>query len=277
MIEAYSVLMSVYKKAVPNHFFCAVKSMIEQTVMTDDFVIVCDGPLTIELDNIINEFVHEYPDIFNIVRLEQNVGIGKAANIGLGYCKNDLIAKMDADDVALVGRCEAQLRMFFEHPNLAVIGGYISEFDDNSEKPFSERRVPIENEEICKFARRRQPFNNMTVMYRKAAVKAVGGYRDFRRSEDYDLYVRLLNAGYQGANIPAVLVNVRVDKDAQVRRTSWQSLKGCVRSRWCAYRCGFSSLGDFLYCSIGGFVLFIVPGWLQQRLYMCFFRQKIKK
>lgn len=267
MESAYSVLMSVYIKENPAFFDEAISSMLNQTVRTDDFVIVCDGPLSKELDNILLRYTQEYPGLFHIVRLPQNMGIGAAAKAGLMECKNELVAKMDADDISVPNRCELQLERFAQNPKLSIIGSNIDEFDVDPDTPFSVRSVPEDNEGIRKFGRRRQPFNNVTVMYRKSAVQAVGGYRDLPRNEDYDLYVRLLAAGYYAENIPLSLVKVRVDSQAVHRRVSAATLKGCVQSRWRAFRIGYSSLWDFLYTVAGQFVVFICPGKIQKLIY----------
>lgn len=275
-MEAYSVLMTVWKNENPVFFEAAIESMIRQTVRTNDFVIVCDGPLTEQLDAVIEKYSCTYPDLFQIICLPVNVGIGKANSFGLEYCKNDLVAKMDGDDIAVPDRCEKQLEMFRNNDQLMVAGGYIEEFDQDPNEPFAIRSVPTEYEEIRKFARRRQPFNNMTVMYRRSAVRAVGGYRDFRRNEDYDLYLRMLNAGYYAKNISDILVKARVNKGAYSRRASWSTLDGCVRSRWNAYRIGYSSLLDFLVCAIGETIIVISPIKLQHFIYQQFLRKKSK-
>lgn len=273
-MEQYSVLMSVYHKENPVFFEEALRSMMEQTVRTDDFVIVCDGPLSSTLDAVLEKYVREYPGIFNVVRLEKNVGIGMAANIGLQHCKNDLVAKMDADDISVPTRCERQLERFAQCPELTVLGGFIDEFNDDPQKPCSVRTVPTAYEEIREFARRRQPFNNMTVMYRRTAVQKVGGYRDFRRSEDFDLYIRLLHAGYYGENLDQVLVKARVDADAFSRRGSWETLAGCANSRWQSFRMGYASLLDVCVCVGGEAVIMISPIWLRKYIYQRFLRKE---
>ena len=272
-MEQYSVLMSVYFRENPEEFRASIRSMLDQTVVTNDFVIVCDGPLTEELDKILDTFDRENPEIFQIVRLKENVGIGNAANIGLGYCKNDLVAKMDADDLSVPERCELQLKRFGECPELAVLGGHIQEFSGDPDAPFSVRRVPLTNGEIRAFARRRQPFNNMTVMYRRSAVQAVGGYRDFRRSEDFDLYLRLLLGGYYAENLDHVLVKARVNEDAFRRRGSWGTLKGCARSRWYSYRQGYASLLDVCICVGGEALIMVSPHGLKKLIYSRFLRK----
>lgn len=273
-MQKYSVLMSVYHKERPEHFRQAVASMLNQTVQPDDFVIVCDGPLTPELDGVLEEMMAAFPGIIHLVRLEENKGIGHAANVGIEACRHELVAKLDADDIAVPRRCELQLKCFEEDPELAVCGGYIEEFDTDPNRPFALRTVPLCHQDIVKFGKRRSPFSNVTVMYRRSAVLAVGGYSDLRRNEDYDLYARLLYNGFRGKNLPVTLVKVRVDQAANRRRNSFQTLKGCVHSRWRAYRLGYAGLVDFLYCVIGQLFVVICPPALQRSIYMNFFRKQ---
>lgn len=273
-MEAYSVLMTIYYKENPQYVSAAIDSMVNQTVQTDDFVVVCDGPLTPELDALLETYADRYPGLFNIVRLPENVGIGKACNAGLEYCKNDLVAKMDADDISLPYRCEMQVRRFGECPELTVLGGHIEEFDQKPDEPFSVRSVPLSNEQIRQFARRRQPFNNVSVMYRRKAVQKVGGYQDFRRSEDFNLYIRLLHAGYYCENLDQVLVKARVDSGAFSRRGSWQTLQGCAHSRWYSFRIGYASFWDVCICVCGEAVIWLAPDGLRKFIYHRFLRKQ---
>ncbi|MBQ7800880.1 MAG: glycosyltransferase [Oscillospiraceae bacterium] len=274
-MENYSVLMSVYMEEDPEYFAAAIQSMLDQTVVTDDFVIVCDGPLTAELDGALEGFVSRYPGLFQIVRLRENVGVGLAAKAGLAVCRNDLIAKMDSDDISTPDRCEKQLAQFATEPELTLLGGVIEEFDNRTGKVCSVRCVPVDHEGICRYARRRSPINNVTAMYRKSAALDSGGYRDLRRGEDYDLYLRMLIRGCRARNLPDTLVRVRVDTDAHRRRTSWSAMGCCARIWWHAWRAGFSSLGDLVICLTGELFLVICPGRLQQALYKRFLRKQI--
>lgn len=271
-MKEYSVLMSVYHKERPEHFETAVRSMLEQTVPTDDFVIVCDGPLTDELNAVLERLIADAPDTIRPIRLEKNVGIGSAANIGLKACRHDLVAKMDADDISVPDRCARQLAVFEQKPELAVCGGYIEEFEQDPQKPFDMRIVPLSSEEIFQMGRRRQPFNNTTVMYRQSAVWAVGGYSDLRRNEDFDLYARLLAAGYQGKNLPVVVVKVRMNSEGGRRRRGIETLKGCIQSRWRAYRAGYAGLSDLIYCVAGQLLVVLCPTKVQQWIYAKLFR-----
>ena len=149
----YSVLMYVYAKEEPVYLDTAIQSMLDQTVRTDDFVIVCDGPLTAELEAVLERHLAQNPAVLHLVRLPQNIGTGAALNIGLTHCKNELIAKMDSDDISVLDRCERQLKEFAEDDRLTVVGGNILEFTEDPAKPVSRRLVPCDNEGIQKYAR----------------------------------------------------------------------------------------------------------------------------
>lgn len=273
-MENYSVLMSVYIKEKPENLTAAIQSMLDQTVVTDDFVIVCDGPLTAELDAVLADFDGRYPGLFRIIRLPENVGVGLAAKAGLAACRNELVAKMDSDDISVPDRCAKQLARFAANPELTILGGMIEEFDNSTGRNVGCRTVPLDNAGIRRYARRRSPINNVTAMYKKSAALAVGGYRDRRRAEDYDLYLRMLIGGCYAENLPDTLVKVRVDACSHHRRTSWEAVRSCAGIWWNAWRKGFSSLADLLICLVGQTFLIICPGCIQQLLYRKFLRKK---
>lgn len=273
-MENYSVLMLVYRGEEAGNFREAIQSMLDQTARTDDFVVVCDGPLTAELDAVLAEFDAGYPGLFRIVRLPENIGEGLAGNPGLRACRHELVAKMDSDDISLPDRCAKQLARFAANPELTILGGVIEEFDNCTGHAISLRTTPLDNDSIRRFARRRSPINNVTAMFRKSAALAVGGYRDLRRGTDYDLYLRMLIAGCHAENLPDTLVRVRVDAGDFRRRTSWYALKCCAGIWWHAWRVGYSSLADLLICLAGEAFLAICPGSIQQLLYRRFLRKK---
>ena len=93
-MEKYSVLMSVYHKEKAEFFKLAINSMLSQTVPPDEFVLICDGPLTEQLDAVIEAFCGQYPSLFKVIRLEKNMGLGIALGIGLQECSNELVARM---------------------------------------------------------------------------------------------------------------------------------------------------------------------------------------
>lgn len=214
----YSVLMSVYKKEKPEYLKQAIESMLNQTVQTNDFVLVCDGPLTHELDSLIEDICGQYPELFQIIRLKKNSGLGNALNVGLKKCRHELVARMDSDDKSLPNRCELQLRQFKEKPELAFCSGDIAEFIKDTKEIQNIRHVPTSYNQILRFAKKRNPMNHMAVMFRRSAVEDVGGYIEIRYFEDYYLWVRMLKKGYKAANIDQILVNVRIGNGMYERR-----------------------------------------------------------
>jgi len=255
----YSVLMTVYKNDNAEYFDLALESMFSQTVPTDDFVLVCDGPLKNEHNEIINKYRNIYGDIFNVVRLEENKGLWNALNVGIGKCKNQLIARMDSDDIAFVNRCEKQLKVFHENKNLMYLGSYVKEFLENVDNVVSERRVPLEQNEIIDFARRRNPFNHPSVMYKKDVILGVGGYKKMRRCEDYDMAVRVLMSGAECKNIDESLLYYRLTDDSFDRRKNWSNTKGFIYVRYLNFKRGFSSIFDLLLPSVFQVMLCMMP------------------
>lgn len=207
----------------------AVDSMLNQTVPPDEIVMVCDGPLTAVLDETLAGYEAKYPSLFHIVRLPENKGLGIALQAGLLACRNELVARMDADDIALPDRMEKQLRMMQAHTDLAVLGGQIAEFDDDTKEITGYRIVPETNEEIRRFVKFRNPLNHMTVLMRRSQVLEVGGYQHFLSCEDYHLWTRLIAEGYPLANLPDICCRVRVNKSFYHRRGGWEYFRRIYR------------------------------------------------
>ena len=226
---SYSVLMSVYHKENPTALSEAVKSMLEQTVPPKDFVIVCDGPLTDELDRIIKNFQTESPELFQIARLKNNLGLGLALKEGLPYCKCELVARMDSDDVAAKDRMQKQLDFLNKHPEISVVGGQIAEFSDTPEQIIRYRLVPENHSEILHKLKFKNPVNHVTVLFRKEHVLSVGSYPHHPGFEDYHLWAKLLSNGYLFHNIPEVCCFVRADLQMLKRRNGLTYFKNTVK------------------------------------------------
>lgn len=217
-MEKYSVLMSLYSKEKPMYLKAAIQSIINQTIKPNDIVIVKDGCITNELQIVLDEFSAQYPDLFNIVGYDENRGLGFALNYGMKYAKNELVARMDTDDIAVPDRCYQQLSLFENNPLLDIVGGDIAEFIGDESNIVSYRNVPKTDNEIKQYMKNRCPFNHMTVMYKKSAVVKAGGYIDLFWNEDYYLWIRMLEKKIVMANTGTILVNVRVGRDMYKRR-----------------------------------------------------------
>ena len=245
MQQKYSVLMSVYCQEKPEYFRQAIDSMLNQTVLTNDFVIVCDGPLTVELDKVIDDFTEKQPDLFSIIRLENNQGLGNALNAGLKNCKNEIVARMDSDDISLPTRCEEQLSMFERDADLAFCSGTIAEFSEDIEHINGLRTLPLSHPEILKFSKTRCPMNHMAVMYKKSAVEDAGSYIEIPRAEDYYLWVRMLMKGYKASNTEKTLVYARIGNGMYKRRGGLEYAKSIIKTQKLFYQNGFITKTEF--------------------------------
>ncbi len=222
MIEKYSVLMSVYYKENAENLRTAMDSIWQQTVGSDDFVLVCDGPLTAELDEVISLMKKEHGDRLQVIRLSENRGLGNALNIGIRQCKHELVARMDSDDISKSYRCEKQLGVFSENPELDVVSAVVEEFVGKTGNITARRELPETHEEILRFSKSRNPFNHPCVMYKKSAVENAGGYQDLFLLEDYYLWVRMLKNKSRGYNLQESLLWMRAGSDMYKRRAGWK-------------------------------------------------------
>lgn len=286
----YSVLMPVYRKEHPAYFYRAALSMMEQSVPPDEFVLVCDGPLTEELDAEIEKLEETWSERMKTVRLPENRGVGPALAAGVESCRNNLIARMDSDDIACLDRCEKQLAQFQGNPALALASGAIAEFGmdslekaanmqwtiDTPEEPTGipkdcsitgTRALPCSYEAILAFARRRNPMNHMAVMMRRDAVLAVGNYHAVNGAEDYDLWVRMLQAGYQAENLPDVLVYARTGNGMMQRRGGLAYAKENVRLQTRFYKSGFLTFSQYISNCAVRVAASILPSGIRGYLY----------
>ena len=218
--------MSVYKKENPIYLKATIDSVINQTLMPSDIVVVCDGSLTDELEKVLDFYKSIYPELFNIVGYEKNQGLGFALNYGLQKCKYDLVARMDTDDISVKTRFELQVAFMDTHKNIDVLGGQIVEFYE--EEIIAKREVPLNHTEIIKFIKGRNPFNHMTVMFRKSSVIKAGNYIDLHFLEDYYLWVRMLVYNCKFSNLDEILVYARTGVDMYKRRGGYKYFKSWV-------------------------------------------------
>jgi len=216
----YSVLMSVYYKEKPEYLKASIDSMIKQTIKPDQIVLIKDGPLTEALDDVIREY--EDNPIVDVVELKENVGLGKALNIGLEKCRNKIVARMDTDDISIPDRCEKQLLILNQNKDVSVIGTGVAEFIGDPSNIVAYKKVYKEHEDIKRQMKYRNPMNHPSVMYRKEDVILAGSYKHWFLNEDYYLWIRMLQKGYKFSNINEPLVLMRITDETYLRRGGWK-------------------------------------------------------
>ncbi len=272
----YSVLMSVYYKEKPEFLRQSMQSVLDQTLPTNDFVLVCDGPLTAELDQVIEEMQLRFGSVLNVVRLPENGGLGKALNQGIQQCRNEIIARMDSDDISFPNRCEEELQCLIEK-NVDFLSAGILEFEGSIENTGNMRMPPETYEEIVQFAKRRNPMNHPCSMYRKSAVQKVGGYQDFYLLEDYYLWIRMLIGGCSAYNIQKPLLWMRAGADMYKRRAGLKYAK-TQRNLFCFMRKNhFITLSNYISACVIRTMSAMVPNWFRVMVYQIFLRKKEDK
>ena len=212
----FSVSINVYNGDNPIFFKEAVKSLLQQTLIPDEIVLVVDGPINKTLNDVVSQY--QKNKIFKIIHLKKNMGHGEARRVGIENCTFDLIAIMDADDVSRKNRFEKQIKVFDSNKEISVLGGNIEEFEDSIDNIVSIKEVPSSHDEIVDFTKRRCPMNQMTVMFRKSKVLDSGCYLDWHCNEDYYLWIRMIKNKFIFKNLNDILVSVRVSKDMYSRR-----------------------------------------------------------
>ena len=259
----FSVLMSVYYKEDPKYLKEAIESILNQTVMPSEIVIIKDGKLGDNLNNILDQFDKNYKSLFKFIEFEENQGLGIALRRGVEECSYEIIARMDTDDIAAKNRFERELAIMQEK-NLDMVGSNIVEFDGNIENIISKRNVPDTDENIKSYAKKRNPFNHMTVMYKKSAVLKAGNYKNFLWFEDYNLWIRMIMNGAKMYNIQENLVYARTGASMFERRGGVKYIK--IQNEMLKIK--FISYKEFMFNILTRSAVRIMPNKLRGFVYM---------
>lgn len=215
----FSVSMCVYGGDNAEWFDVALGSVINQTVEPSEIVLVVDG----SIPQAIQDVIHKYEKLlcgvltFKVIFLDKNEGHGIARRASVSNCSNELIALMDADDICLPLRFEREINVI-KSTNADVVGSDIAEFIGNESNILCHRCVPVSDKAIKAYMKKRCPFNQMTVLFKKTMYEKAGNYIDWYCNEDYYLWIRMALSGARFANTGDVLVHARVGDEMYQRR-----------------------------------------------------------
>jgi glycosyltransferase involved in cell wall biosynthesis len=263
--EPFSLLVSVYDGDRPDYLRRALRSAIgDQTVRPDQIVIVRDGPVREELGRFLDVFRTTSPVPVTFVPLERNGGLGPALNAGLAASWFDVIARMDADDVALPSRFEVQMPLMAEAD---IVGSGLLEFVTDTDNVIGQRIPLTDPAQIARYARVHSPFNHPTVVYRRQAVLDAGGYGNLPLMEDYALFARMIQAGARVANVAEPLVYYRVGATAFKRRGGTGLLRSELRLQREFRRIGFISRAEYARNVLIRGSYRLIPWWLRRAIY----------
>lgn len=266
----FSVLMALYKNESPDFLNDCFISIQKQTLQANEIILVIDGPIGSSLESIVKKWGNILP--LRIIRLKDNVGLGRALNEGLSYCSNEIIIRMDTDDICKRERFKLIVDYMVNNSSIGLLGSFIDEFIDEPSNIVGTRYVPLSRQEIVNHARYRNPFNHMSVAFKKSVIDRAGGYHHHLYMEDYNLWLRIISAGVDVCNLKQSLILARVGHSMLIRRKGW----GYIRSEYLLYRLkvtlGFDSF-------IPGFFIFmtrsiprLLPVYFLRKIYV-FFRK----
>lgn len=263
----FSVLISVYRKEKPEYFSEALASVIDQTLKPNEIVVVKDGPLTEGLEEVLTKYEAANPELFKIVSLETNQGLGAALAKGVEECSYELIARMDSDDISRSDRFEKQIAEFKNDSCLDICGSQIVDFEGNIDNIVAHRRVPLLDAEIKRYQKKRFAFNHPSIMFKKSSVLKAGNYPPLRKMQDGLLYVALFLSGAKGMNLPDYLVYFRVGDDLYRRRGGIEYYRGVWQAGRMMKRVGYISGNNCFVFIASRFVVGILPMKVRSFLY----------
>ena len=205
-----SVIIAAYNAA--GTVADCLDSLIQQS-LSDWEAILVDDASTDSTAVVVERYLTDPRILY--VRLRHNVGSGAARNIALAKATSDLVAVLDADDIALPGRLERQYEEFLADPDLVVLGAQVAEFGLWGGPQVRNR--PTDGAELERLLRAgKMPIAHNASMYRRSAVLAVGGYDEAcRRAQDFALLRRLGGRGVRA--IDAVLLLYRTERPVSFR------------------------------------------------------------
>ena len=222
----FSILLSLYYKENSDYLEQCFESIwINQSLKPAEIVLVLDGAIGRELNACVQKWQKIIGEPLKVIQLSQNVGLGKALNEGLKSCSNEWVFRMDTDDICVEKRFEYQLQFIKNNPNVVLFGGQILEFDKNVNDANKLKPVPQEYSDILSFSKKRNPFNHMTVAYKKSIILSLHGYQHHLFMEDYNLWLRVMSKGYEVANLSQILVYARVGNGMHARRRGSEYIK----------------------------------------------------
>ncbi|PPK97751.1 GT2 family glycosyltransferase [Kineococcus xinjiangensis] len=215
LLPPFSVLLPVWAGDEPAQLRRALASVTaEQELRPAEVVVVRDGPVPAALQEVLDSLGRISGGVpVRVLPLPRNVGLARALEEGLAACAHDVVARMDADDISLPHRFAVQLPLLAGGPGRAgadLVGAGLLEIGRDEHDVVGRRTPPTGAARIAAYARFHDPFNHPTVVYRRSAVAAAGGYRDLPLLEDYWLFARMIGAGAAVVNVAEPLVLYRV-------------------------------------------------------------------
>ncbi|WP_193580743.1 glycosyltransferase family 2 protein [Paenibacillus aceris] len=238
-----SVIMSVFNTNDETLLQHSIQSIISQTFSNFEFIICDDGSTDGTYE--ILETISKGDSRIKLIKNETNLRAATARNRCISLSKGKYIAVMDADDYSAVNRLQIQVDFLENNKEIDFVGSGADLYNENGIWGHRKYNSTPENKDFLFVL----PFIHASVMFRKKALKAVGGYRVAKetiRTEDYDLFMRLYANGYKGVNLEDTLYFINEDQSLYKRRKYYHKFNEAV-VRYKGFRALGLMPGGFLY------------------------------
>jgi glycosyltransferase involved in cell wall biosynthesis len=246
-----TILLSVYKNDNPIFLKECLDSLFIQTIIPDEILVIQEGETTVEIEQVLNSFSQKFSNLFSWEKISfqngpLNYGLPASLNFGIEKAKFKYIGRIDTDDICMPNRVEIQKKYAAEHPDVALFGANIEEWNESMDHCISRRNVPSEHAAILKFSKWRNPFNGPTVVFKKEIALKLGGYPIVASNEDYCFWAKFLKDGYKTGNIDLPLVRMRGGDSILIRRSSKRYQLGDIMSINYLYKIRFYSFLQYV-------------------------------
>lgn len=225
MKTKFSVLIPVYIKEDPGFFQQCLDSILIQSIQPDEIIIAADREISLSMQKKINEASSVLP--IKLVTYLGNSQLGGSLNLGVLSCSNELIFRMDADDICVNNRFEYMLNIFSK-TNADLLGGWTNEFISIPNDIKRERRTPTDIN--LKNSWFRNPLNHPTVLFKKKSVLDSGNYQECLGCEDWYLWLRMLKNNKKLINCDKVVVHQRIGNGFENRRSGKNYLNNKIKA-----------------------------------------------
>ena len=248
-------LVSVYINDSLEDFKKAINSCLNQTVLADKIIIVFDGKVKESIDKFCNSIQSQVK--IKLVKYPKNVGLGSALNKGLSFVEEDIVIRMDSDDISRKNRVEKIIEFFNKNQDIGIVGSYISEFKEIKGDIEMIRKVPLNSDLILKKLKFSCPFNHVSVAFNYKFLPKNPYQINYNRLEDYPTWYSLLvKYNLKSSNIGEVLVDVKLGTSFLDRRTGFILFKSWFKVYKIMLNDGYISFFIFIRNMIVRFIQF---------------------
>lgn len=203
-----AVVMSVYNEH-EDDLIHSIESIINQDYKDFEFIIVLDNPGNNSLRKIL-EYYKQKDNRINLIINNNNIGLANSLNKAIRVANSDIVARMDADDIAMPDRLGKELKFLIDNPKYSVVSVNKINIDSNGNTISYGGKLPSNFETTKKAIKYISMVLHPGAMFYKKTFECIGEYRNFPCAQDYDLWLRFIDNGYQIGFLDEYLMKYRV-------------------------------------------------------------------